>query len=114
MNMSSAVTAVHRPKFHFVAVEWGGTQRGDRRRAELANAQARSHAARISYRRFKEPALVIKKPRAPVKRSVEDDLSSGDSPPLPVAVSTTNSSLDPFIRLAMEVPLEERAMIHEC
>lgn len=109
-----ALSSAERPIYHFVAVEHSKSKGRDRRQWELSDAAARSHAARISHARRKPLPFNAQKSLVLGRSTEEDKDQIPQDNVMHKAVTTSNSSLDPFIQLSLALSLEERNLVHEC
>ena len=108
-----AVQTQSRRRFHFVLVERMKPETTDRREFELVDAGARSHAARIAHEARRKSALTKKAIHA-MKQEPDEAEPAWAYSPSSTATQMSNSFLDPFVQLPMDLTLEERNLLHDC
>ncbi|ETN45732.1 uncharacterized protein HMPREF1541_09565 [Cyphellophora europaea CBS 101466] len=107
-----AVQTQSRRRFHFVLVERMKPETTDRREFELVDAGARSHAARIAHEARRKSALTKKAIHA-MKQEPDEAEPAWAYSPSSTATQMSNSFLDPFVQLPMDLTLEERNLLHD-
>lgn len=113
-----AETSEKTSRFRFIMVQRTKSLEGNRRAIELADADARSHAARVSQelKKTKKKNELLKRKIAP-NRKLEvlgpASMRLATAACQPVAC-VSSCLLDPFVQLPIELSFEERNLLHDC
>lgn len=104
-------------RFRFIMVQRTRSSEADRRAIELADADARSHAARVSQELKKAKKNQLLKSKTGPNRKLDGlghaSMQLAASACRPVACVST-CLLDPFVQLPIELSFEERNLLHDC
>lgn len=112
-TMAEVTVAAAKPRFHFVVTSRNDSQKQRRRHEETADGAARSHAARISHSHRRSSINTDTRKWLVLKQSPRR-AEKPQGPLAYVAVSTSYSSLDPFVELSLALSAQERNLVHCC